>query len=142
MAALHLLVRLVHVAGMAVLLGGAALVWGRARVASDDDAAGVLALASAYEWLFWAAVGLVVLTGVGNLGALAPGVPGPDTGWGLTFAVKLAAVVGLLVGSLVRTLAVLRWRDGAPGRSVAAAYAATAGYLVVLLALAEVLAHG
>jgi len=154
MAALHLLVRLVHVAGMAVLLGGAALVWGQCRLAPDgpdDEPLATdrardepLATAAAYEWLFWGAVGLVVLTGVGNLGAMAPAVRGPGTGWGLTFAVKLAAVGGLLAGSLARTLAVARWRATAirPGTRLGTAYAATAGYLVVLVALAEVLAHG
>jgi hypothetical protein len=148
MALLHVLVRLVHVAGMAVLLGGAVLAWAQLRTGTDDP----LATAAAYEWLFWGAVGLVVLTGVGNLGAMAPAVPGPGTDWGLTFAVKLAGVVGLLAGSLVRTLAVARWRalvDGSRERPrsasrerLPAVYAATAGYLLALVALAEVLAHG
>lgn len=146
---LHLLVRWLHVLGVAVLLGGSVLAWGTLRRAGeyDDDAPAGHArrVAAAYEWLFWAGAGVVVLAGVGNLGALAPGVPGPATGWGWTLAVKLLAVLGLLALSLVRTLAVVRARaTGAtlrPGR-LRAAYAATTGYLLVLLALGEVLAHG
>lgn len=144
MALLHVLVRWVHVAGMAVLVGGAALAWATTR--SGDDATPT---AVVYEWLFWGAVGLVVLTGVGNLGAMAPAVPGPETRWGTTLAVKLAAVLGLLAGSLVRTLAVVRWRaldapagDTQTGDRLPAVYAGTVGYLLVLVALAEVLAHG
>lgn len=143
MALLHVLVRLIHVAGMGVLLGGAVLSSVGVRAGDDDP----LGTAAAYEWLFWGAAGLVVLTGVGNLGALAPAVPGSGTEWGLTFAVKLLGVAGLLVGSLVRTLAVARLRaidtpiPGA-GDRLSATYVATAGYLLVLVGLAEVLAHG
>jgi hypothetical protein len=146
--ALHVLVRLVHVAGMAVLLGGAVLAWAQLRTGTDDP----LATAAAYEWLFWGVIGLVVLTGVGNLGAMAPAVPGPGTDWGLTFAIKLAAVVGLLAGSLARTLAVARRRALADSSNerpcvaslgrLPAVYAATVGYLLALVALAEVLARG
>lgn len=139
MAALHVLVRLVHVGGMAVLLGGAVLAWAQSRSGAD-----ALTTATVYEWLFWGALGLVVLTGVGNLGAMGSAIPGPASDWGAVLAVKLAAVVGLLAGSLVRTLAVARWRaaDGPPGDRLGATYGATAGYLLVLVALAEVLAHG
>lgn len=136
----HLFVRWIHVASMAVLLGGAAVIWGHLRLADD----GAVAAAESYEWLFWAATGLVVLTGVGNLGAMAPAVPGPATDWGVTFALKLAAVGGLLAGSLVRTMAVARWRAGGGPTAdrLRGAYVATTVYLLVLVALAEVLAHG
>jgi hypothetical protein len=150
----HAVVRWLHLVAMAVLVGGAAMVWGSLRVGvgemegdgegkKDGDRSG-LAVAATYEWLFWGALGVIVLTGVGNLGALAPFVPGPSTGWGTVFAVKLAAVGGLLVGSLVRTLGVLRWRTPGPtdGDRLRRTYVATTLYLVALVGLAEVLAHG
>ncbi len=139
-----LLVRGVHVLAVAVALGGALLTWLSLRTDADPT------LATVYEWLCWGALGVVAMTGVGNLGALAPAVPGPDTSWGLTLVVKLVAVVGFLALSVARTGAVVRARadrDDSPavassGAGLRALYAATAGYLVVLLALAEVLAHG
>ena len=65
--ALSLFVRWAHVAGMAAILGGALLVWwlGVRR----DRAEVVVGVAERYEWIFWAAIGLQVMTGVGNLGA-------------------------------------------------------------------------
>ena len=150
----HVAVRWLHVLGMAVVFGGAALVWLVLRDGDDHrlppapGSAG-LRVAAAYEWLFWAATGLLVLTGVGNLGTMAPAVPGLATPWGSTFAVKLAGVLALLLGSLVRSVGVvglLATRSTATGSAVAGrlrrAYAATAVYLLALVALAEVLAHG
>lgn len=138
-ALLHLLVRSVHVLGMALLVGGAAFTWGYLRWVASSGETG-LAVAAGYEWLFWTALGTMVVTGVGNLGALAPAVPGPGTAWGGTLMVKLLAVLGLLLGSAVRTLLVDRVRT-APA-TLTPWYGATAAYLVGLLALAEVLAHG
>lgn len=146
---LHLLVRLVHVLAVAVLLGGAVLAW--ATLARADDRRGsareALSVAASYEWLFWGAVGVVVATGVGNLGAFAPGVPGPGTNWGGTFAVKLLVVVGLLAFSAGRTVLVRLVASRADAARTAtgplgSAYAITAVVLAVALALAEVLAHG
>lgn len=174
-SALHLVVRLVHVLGMAVLLGGAALAWDAFRGAGDHDASadapdgtdadgndadddsegagesgsGALRLAGHYEWVFWAAMGLLVVTGVGNLGALGP--PGPGTRWGTVLTAKLLVVTAFVLGSFLRTLAVVDLRarastgpaDGADGRRFCRrAYAATAWSLVAVVALAEVLAHG
>lgn len=75
---------------------------------------------------------------------MAPFVPGPDSEWGATFTIKLVAVGGLLLGSLVRTLVVLRWRtpDEPSGDRLERIYAATTAYLLGLVALAVVLAHG
>lgn len=173
MAALsHLLVRTVHVLGMALLLGGAALTWvslrwtdtptatvpaDGARTAPGTDAGsespdgatsapatgavvGPPAIAVGYEALFWTGVGAMVVTGVGNLGALAPAIPGPGTAWGATLAGKLLAVLGLLIGSALRSLVVER-SSGAP-RALSPWYAATTAYLTGLLLFAEVLAHG
>jgi len=136
---LHLAVRTVHVLGMAVLLGGAGLVW----LAARQRIASITALARTYEWLFWGAFGVLVATGIGNLGAL--GAPGPATRWGQVVLVKLSLVALFVVASAVRTLAVARIGDTAPV-AVATwherAYGATALSLLGLVALAEVLAHG
>lgn len=144
---LHLLVRWLHVLTVALLVGGAVTTWLLvARLDSDGrrGARTALAIAEHYEWLFWLAVGVVVATGVGNLGAFAPHVPEPGTAWGTTFAVKLVVVVGLLVFSAGRTAFVRLLTGRTPTRttSLGRAYALTAGALVLVLALAEVLAHG
>lgn len=146
---LHLVVRLLHVLAVTLFVGGSVLLWlGFHRATAANETAVVHATAESYEWLFWAAVGVVVATGVGNLGSLAPGVPGPGTAWGSTLAVKLPAVVLFLVGSVVRTVLVDSIdrvpvsHNAAIRRTLARSYGATALYLVVVVALAEVLAHG
>lgn len=128
---------------MALLFGGAVLTWGVLRTADEPT----FRPAATYEWLFWLGAGVAVLTGVGNLGTLAPALPDLGTAWGFAFGLKLVAVIGLLVGSSVRTLAVVRWSgtDRVPRefeRRFCLAYAATAGYLLAVVVLAEVLAHG
>jgi uncharacterized membrane protein len=138
--ALHLLVRTVHVLGMVVLLGGSASVWNALR--SDPDPGSLVR----YEWLFWGTTGAMLVTGVGNLGAL--GAPGPATRWGTVLTVKLALVLAVVVGSAVRTLAVERLRIRGDGALAAARdplrrlYAATTVALLAVVVLAEVLAHG
>ena len=146
---LQVLVRLVHVLAVAVLVGGAVMTWialTRAADRPESRSRDSLALAESYEWLFWGAVGLIVMTGVGNLGAFGANVPGPGTAWGGTFAVKLLAVIALLVFSVGRTvllrLAAARPSARAATQPLGLAYAVTALALAVALALAEVLAHG
>jgi hypothetical protein len=123
---------------MAVLLGGTAFVWYDLRRRPEASRS----LPAQFEWAFWAATGAMVVTGVGNLGALGP--PGPATTWGTVLLVKLLAVAAFVVGSFVRTAAVVRLRR----RSLPAtdalvrSYGATAAGTVVLVVLAEVLAHG
>lgn len=129
-----LLVRWLHVLGMAVALGGAVVTWSLLR----QPSAGTTGVAERYERLFWAAVGVLVATGVGNLGELAPGVPGPGTRWGTVLTVKLALLVVLLAFSLVRTLLVRRAGVGV----LRVCYGATTVLLVGIVGLAEVLAHG
>jgi uncharacterized membrane protein len=144
-ALLHLAVRTLHLLGAVVLLGGAASVWYafRAGVGRPET------IATAYEWVFWAALGAMVATGVGNLGALGP--PGPATRWGTVLTVKLLVVLTFVAGSFVRTVAVGRVRGRTlPDRTVPAgvgttlrrAYGATTLALVAVVVLAEVLAHG
>jgi hypothetical protein len=137
---LHLAIRTLHVLGMALVLGGAVGVWAAARRAVSD----LRTLATTYEWLFWAAIGVVVLTGVGNLGAL--GAPGPSTRWGTTFLLKLPLVIALVVGSAIRTLALVRADPTVPDGALAAwgqrAYGLTTVVLLGLVVVAEVLAHG
>src|SRR5262245_35746877 len=90
------LIRWLHVAAMAGLLGGAVLVSGIARRPRTPGAVGpddpFLVAARAYEWLFWTALGVLVMTGVGNLGAFGPALPGRETAWGGKLIFKLAAI--------------------------------------------------
>lgn len=137
-----LTIRTLHVVTMAMLVGGSVAVWDGYR----SDAVAGLTAARRYEWLFWGAVGILVVTGVGNLGSL--GAPGPATDWGRTLLVKLSLVVAFLCGSVVRTLAVVRAGavDGsgrtALRRPLARAYGATSAVLLAIVVLAEALAHG
>lgn len=140
-------VRDAHVLAMAVLLGGAALLWLLAWRARGDDLAPLLRAAFGYEALAWAATGVLVLTGVGNLGALAPGIPDADTAWGARLLVKLGLVLLLLPLSLLRTLLVARVRaQPAPTRDarrlLAGAYAGTTLVVASIATLGVMLAHG
>ncbi|WP_420182004.1 CopD family protein [Haloarcula sp. KBTZ06] len=138
-------IRTLHVLAMAVLVGGTTLLWYSYR----SGAIASLAPARQFEWLFWAGVGVLVFTGVGNLGALGP--PGPGTDWGRTLLAKLTVVVALVVGSVVRTLLLVQAsdREATSGdlpptlqRTLSQAYGATAAVLLGIVVLAEVLAHG
>lgn len=141
-----LAVRVVHLLAMAVALGGAVLTWEFCRRPAISDAT-ALSAAAGYERAFWVAAGLLVATGVGNLGSLTPFVPTTDTYWGTAFAVKLFAVVALLVLSQVRTLAVHRYRradsmSARNRRAFRSSYALTAIWLAGIVVLGEVMAHG
>lgn len=135
-----LLVRLLHVTGVAVVVGGAVLTWAASRrVVSTgrvDAARASLVVAETYEWLFWGALGVIVATGVGNLGSLG---------------LKLGLLAAFLVGSVGRTLFVsfaTRHSDADPvtvtatARRLCTAYAVTSVALLALVGLGEVLAHG
>ena len=142
--ALHLFVRWSHVAAMATALGGALLV--AAVVFSRREPSGALTAALAYERLFWAAAGVLVMTGVGNLGAFGRTLPEPRTEWGTALTVKLVAVALLVAISLPRTLAVLRLErasaeGSAVGGALRAVYAGTVALLGIIVLVAEVLAH-
>ncbi|MGB9931111.1 CopD family protein [Haloarcula amylolytica] len=138
-------IRTLHVLAMAALVGGTTVLWYSYRSGAITS----LVPARQFEWLFWGGVGVLVFTGVGNLGALGP--PGPGTDWGRTLLVKLTVVVGLVGGSVVRTLLLVQAsdREGTAGdlspplrRTLSRAYGATAAVLLSIVVLAEVLAHG
>jgi uncharacterized protein YcgI (DUF1989 family) len=82
------------------------------------------------------------MTGVGNLGALAPAIP--RGAWGVALLAKLALVLVVLVGSAVRSVTV--WAAGDPvadaEASLRRAYGLTTVALLAAVALAAVLAHG
>jgi hypothetical protein len=144
--ALSLFVRWAHVAGMAAILGGALLVWLLTVRRSKGEDRGAVQVASRYEWIFWAAIGLQVMTGVGNLGAFGGTLPGAGSAWGTKLTAKLLAVAALAVVSVPRTLAVAAMaaedapRPG-PGL-LSALYGGTTVYVAAVVGLAVWLTHG
>lgn len=141
LTATHLFVRWLHLLAMAVALGGSVLAWGVSRVAAAD-AETSLAAATTYEVAFWGALGVLVVTGVGNLGALAPAIPRGR--WGIAFLAKLGLLLTVLVGSAVRTATVRAASDAAtpPTTTLERGYALTTLALIAVVALAAVMAHG
>ena len=147
--AFTLVVRWLHVASMAVAVGGAVLL---ALFAVDagagDRQRALLAIATRYEWAFWFAVGLLAMTGVGNIAGFGTGLPQPTTMWGGILVAKLLSVGALAVLSVPRTLAIatLGTRPdlvSARGLStLRGLYTATAVGLALILALAVWLSHG
>lgn len=68
-----LAMRWLHALALAVVFGGAVFLGVATEVPS--------ASARRYEYAFRVALGVLVLTGVGNVGALAPTVPESSTAW-------------------------------------------------------------
>ena len=104
-------------------------------------------MAIRYEWMFWAAAGVLVMTGIGNLAAFGADLSAPSTPWGTTLALKLGSVLALVILSLPRTLAVARMSHAAgttPPTIVRLRnlYGATTAAFAVILGLAIWLAHG
>ena len=129
---------------MAAVLGGALLVWWLGVRRDRADASVVVGVAERYEWIFWAAIGLQVMTGVGNLGAFGDALPSPSSAWGTKLIVKLVAVLALAVLSVPRTLAVVAMagdKQPRPGL-LSALYGSTAAVVVGIVGLAVWLAHG
>jgi len=145
---LHVGIRWVHVAAMATAFGGAVTVLALATRPAADAASAVVSVALRYEWLFWAAAGVLAMTGIGNLAAFGADLSGPATPWGATLLLKLGSVLALVILSLPRTLAVARMSRSAgtiaPGVVVRLRnlYGATTGAFAVILGLAIWLAHG
>ena len=148
--ALSLLVRWVHVASMAFLLGGALLLCGLSlrggALPAAERARLLVFVAGRYEFYFWLALGLIVITGIGNLGALGLALPGPGTVWGARFVVKLALVLLFVPLSLVRTLLIAGLdsphRAFDPAGMLRNIYGGTAAYAIAILFMAVSLAHG
>jgi hypothetical protein len=119
----------IHLLAMAVMVGGSAVL-----ALAPPGRAGALR----YEWAFWTAAGLAILTGVGNLGlrgALAPA----DTAWGEAFQLKLASAALLLLFSFGRCVVILR---GSSMASTRTAYAATVGVAALTAVLGVGIADG
>ena len=142
--ALGLFVRWAHVAGMAAILGGALLVWWLSLPRNRADDGMVVDVAERYEWIFWAAIGLQVMTGVGNLGAFGNALPASASGWGTKLIVKLVAVLSLAVLSVPRTLVVVALAgEGRPRPGLLSAlYGGTTAMVVAIAGLAAWLSHG
>jgi putative copper export protein len=92
-------VRSIHVGSVTFILGGALLLvlvfyFHRSGPLSSSDV--ILKLMEAYEYGFWAAMGLIVATGVGNVAHFGDSLPGLDSTWGARFSLKLA-LVGVLL---------------------------------------------
>ena len=138
-------IRWLHVAAMAVAFGGAVLV--TAVVASRPRPALDIALqvARTYEGAFWAAAGILVMTGIGNAAAFGRDLPSAESAWGAAFVAKLVGVGVLVVLSVPRTLVVVQLGGGdgrAAGAVLGRLYIATAAVLVAILGIAVWLAHG
>jgi putative copper export protein len=146
------IVRLIHVTSASLLFGGALLIFILLKLSKrkpgEPGWAVVQDVMRIYEWAAWVSLGLIVATGIGNLGHYGDALPGPRTEWGQTLTVKLGLVLIFLVVSAVRTLTVL---IGA-GETIATApsrvlntlrnlYGATAVFVAGIVALAISLAH-
>ncbi|MEK6208665.1 MAG: CopD family protein [Chloroflexota bacterium] len=145
---LHVAIRWLHVAAMATAFGGAVSVLALSTRPGVDSAGAVVAVAIRYEWIFWAAAGVLAMTGIGNLAAFGAALLGPATDWGATLLLKLGSVLALVILSLPRTLAVARMSASIGGNAHGSVttlrnlYAATTAAFAVILALAIWLAHG
>lgn len=145
--AFSVVIRWLHVAAMAIAFGGAGLVALLAMARPALRAPDLTRVATIYERAFWGAAGVLVMTGVGNLGAFGGQLPSRDSEWGVTLLAKLALVVALMLLSVPRTLVVVQLAAVADGGSVRSApllarlYLATLGGLVAISALAVWLSH-
>ncbi len=145
------LVRGIHVGSVTFVLGGALLLvlvfyLNRSGPLTSTDV--LLKLMEAYEHGFWAAMGLIVATGVGNVAHFGDGLPGTESTWGARFFLKLVLVGVLLAISAVRVLALYLVTSTPPehrGRARLAnlqgLYSATAVIATGAGALAIAMAH-
>ena len=141
-------VRWLHVTSVAFLFGGALLLFILFLVSKRraGDRQTMLDLMQAYEWGSWVAVGLIVMTGAGNLGHLGDALPDPNSEWGQKLTIKLGMVGVFLVFSAVRSLGVtlVQLRAEAQGSlpgALQAMYALTAVFVAAILGVAVALAH-
>lgn len=124
---------------MAVAFGGAFLVAWLSWRTRDH----VIATAVRYEQVFWAAAGVLVMTGIGNLGAFGASLLDPSTSWGTTLIAKLWLVAALILVSLPRSLAValLSSQAGTGRVDLRPVYTVTTSIFAAIVALAIVLAN-
>ena len=146
---LSIIYRLLHLVGMAILVGGAVFVAAPTVTGMPERQWRLVDAAARYEGLFWPIIALQVLTGIGNLGVLGASVPIPTSEWGTFLAIKLTLVLFALFLSLIRTglVAQLIATPGAsllpPGaRLLRSAYLGTALVLGLVVFMAVRLAHG
>lgn len=134
-------IRLLHVIAAAVAVGAPVALALVVRASPEPRVLEAL-VARAERWQ-WIALGVLVATGVGNLGALGEAIPDAGSNWGRTLFVKLGFVVALLAVSAVRTFVIAgqSLATVATGR-LAAWYGITGALGAAILALAVVLAHG
>jgi hypothetical protein len=135
-----LAIRWLHVVAMALAFGGAFFItWLCWRPRAD-----VVETAVRYEQAFWAAAGVLVMTGIGNLGAFGTSLLEPTTAWGSTLVVKLWLVAALIAISLPRSLYVILLIRGPRARvaDLRPAYTITTLLFAAIVAMAIVLAHG
>lgn len=143
------LIRLVHVGSASFIFGGAALIFISLIVWSRHSSGLVpplLDLMAAYEWGFWACIGLLIATGVGHLAHFGAALPGPKSDWGETFVVKMLLVFVFLFFSAIRSISLTLVQSGAgkTPRNLATLknlYGATAVLIAGVLGLAVSLAH-
>ncbi|HEX6305124.1 MAG TPA: hypothetical protein VFZ76_13100 [Anaerolineales bacterium] len=146
--------RWVHVASMAVIFGGSFLMWAAARRYRSGEeylsgSKGLLWLSTQYEWFFWGGLGLLALTGVGNIGNFGASLPGTNSAWGSRLLAKLIVGLVLALFSSVRTW-VIAWlnrreEDLAISRTASLIqnlYAGTTLVIIAILVLAVSLSHG
>jgi uncharacterized membrane protein len=142
-------VRYIHIASVTLLLGGSALLcaWS-VSLEQGRGAAAVLQAAITFEWMFWSIAGVLVLTGVSNLGLKGDGLMPPNTTWGTALTAKLAVALILLMLSLTRSDIVIRCRQAPPAaadrasRMLGRMYGLTAVVLLTALWIGLGLAHG
>jgi uncharacterized membrane protein len=140
---LHLVIRWLHVGAGMVLVGGAALLAFR-FAAAEPSLEGTWTIARRYEWLCWAALAVLVASGIGNLGGFGAAMPDARSSWGQAFLVKLTLVMVLATLSVVRTAAVVQLAGSAatfPG-ALRGLYAVTALLGVAIAGAAQLMAHG
>jgi hypothetical protein len=137
----HLLIRMVHVVTAAVVVGVPVTLAVVLRVSPLSEV--IARVGGPIERLQWAALGVMVASGVGNLAVFGEGLPPFDSRWGRTLSVKLAMVLGLLMVSAIRTFVVATHSmpRTAPQR-ISDWYAITGVAAVMVVVGAELLAHG
>ncbi len=145
---LSFIIRCIHVLSMAFMLGGAILCWGLSRpgAPAPEQYPRLLLLATQkYEFFFWTAIGIQLITGIGNIGAIGTGLLGPTSAWGLKLTIKLFAFLLLMLLSVPRSTFNARLNQALPvvrPGLFRALYAGTALYVAGIIILAVALAHG